>query len=73
MASLLTLAPGVGLALVPKCPMCVAAYLAPFGMGMAAASTLAPWCAPLGVALIALAALGWLRALRRTRSGGQVL
>jgi len=42
-ASLLTLAPGVGLALLPKCPLCLAAYLAPFGLGMAAAGTLAPW------------------------------
>jgi hypothetical protein len=64
-ASSLTLALGVGLALVPKCPMCLAAYLSLFGLGMTAASLLSPWCAPLALALILAAALGLARSLRR--------
>jgi hypothetical protein len=53
--SALTLALGVALALVPKCPMCIAAYLSVFGLGMAAAGALAPWCLPLALAMILVA------------------
>jgi|SRR6185295_15122775 len=69
-ASALTLALGVGLALVPKCPMCLVAYLSVFGLGMTAASVLSPWCAPLALALIVAAALGLGRSFRRR--GGAV-
>ena len=56
MGSALTLALGVALALVPKCPMCIAAYLSVFGLGMAAAAALAPWCLPLALLLIVVSA-----------------
>ena len=52
--SALTLALGVALALVPKCPMCIAGYLSVFGLGMAAAGAIAPWCLPLALALALL-------------------
>jgi hypothetical protein len=66
--SALTLALGVALALVPKCPMCIAAYLSVFGLGMAAAGTLAPWCLPVAFALILMSAVWWLlsRPVHRT-------
>jgi hypothetical protein len=64
-ASALTLALGVGLVLVPKCPMCLVAYLSLFGLGMTAASMLSPWCAPLALALIVAAALGLVWSFRR--------
>jgi len=42
---------------VPKCSLCVAAYLSLFGLGTAAATTIAPLfrlLAPLGLALLAI-------------------
>jgi hypothetical protein len=57
----------VALALVPKCPMCIAAYLSVFGLGMAAAGAIARWCLPLALALLLisgarLSGIRWLRA-----------
>lgn len=66
--SALTLALGVALALVPKCPMCIAAYLSVFGLGMAAAGALAPWCLPLALLLI-LASAARFFGVRWVRSG----
>ena len=62
------LASAVLLTLAPKCPLCVAAYLASFGLGAGAAALLAPLLRPaLGVfALAGLLALIW-RGIRRTR------
>ena len=69
--SALTLALGVALALVPKCPMCIAAYLSVFGLGMAAAGAIAPWCLPLAFALIVVSALWFGRARRRERQAAR--
>jgi hypothetical protein len=64
-------------ALVPKCPLCVAAALAAVGVGAGAASAMAPVVRPLllvGCALTVAAAAGaWLwRVARRApaRAGG---
>jgi hypothetical protein len=62
--SALTLALGLGLALAPKCPMCLAAYLSVFGLGMAAASAIAPWCLPRALALVLASAAWWARGKR---------
>lgn len=48
-----TLALGVGAMLLPKCPICLAAYLSLLGLG-AAAGSLAPLLFPLGALLVAL-------------------
>ena len=54
------------LALVPKCPLCVAALLSSLGLGMTAATALAPFARPGAVVLAAsaIALLGWLEARR---------
>ncbi|HVY28732.1 MAG TPA: hypothetical protein VHB79_19385 [Polyangiaceae bacterium] len=62
----------LGLLLMPKCPLCVAAYLVSLGVGVEAAHSAAPFVRPLAwlLVLAALAALGlglW-RARSRTRS-----
>lgn len=74
-ATLLRAAPSLGAALVavliPKCPMCVGAYLASFGFGAAAAASAAPLVRPAlfmlaGVSLVIAALMAW----RRRGSGG---
>jgi hypothetical protein len=47
----LSILPGVLLVLAPKCPLCIAAYLAAFGLSTGAASAVAPWLRP-GAALL---------------------
>ena len=47
-----------GTLLIPKCPLCVAAALSTFGLGVAAADWLAPFVRVFGFALGALALLG---------------
>ena len=69
-ASSLTLALGVALALVPKCPLCLAAYLSLFGVGMAAAGAIAPWCLPLGVLLVVSTCLAFVRSRRALAASG---
>jgi hypothetical protein len=66
-ASSLGLALGLALAFLPKCPLCVVAYLSLFGVGMAAASALAPWLGPLALGLVAASALVLARSLRHAR------
>ena len=41
----------LGVALVPKCPLCVAAYLASVGVSVSAAAAVAPWLRPIVLAL----------------------
>jgi hypothetical protein len=61
----------LGLVLLPKCPLCIAAYLASFGLGAGAAAFAAPLVRPLGwlLATTACAALvhGWWRHARARR------
>jgi hypothetical protein len=55
-----TLSAAVGFVLIPKCPLCVAAYLTSFGIGATAATSAAPlvrWLA-LGLIFVASLALG---------------
>lgn len=59
------LAPGIVLALVPKCPACLAAYVA-LGTGIGISFTVAAWLRWLLIAAC-LAALGFLTARRIAR------
>ncbi len=59
--------PGRLLALVPKCPMCLAAYLAVFGVGAGTAALIAPWLRPVGIVLLGAAALATAWILFRAR------
>ena len=52
-----SLAAIVGTALVPKCPLCVAAALSALGMGAAAAHRMAPFVRTGGVVLAVMAGL----------------
>ena len=66
-ASLVALGPAaIALIALPKCPLCVAAQLAMLGIGVGAASAIAPLVWPLGLVLVAVA-LGIFarRAMRR--------
>lgn len=63
---------GLGAALAPKCPLCLAAYLSLFGVTLGAASTALALLRPLGIALCALAlAVIVLRRLRGACSEGK--
>jgi hypothetical protein len=66
---LLALGSGVGALLIPKCPLCIGVYLAPFGITVGAAATAAGLLRPLGGVLVALA-FGSLLVLRRRSRGG---
>jgi hypothetical protein len=65
---------GAGLGLValllPKCPLCLASYLALVGVGTAAGITIAELAAPavvvLAVTLVGAAMISWARDRRRT-------
>ena len=52
----------LAVALLPKCPLCVAAMLSGLGLGAAATGRLAPLVRPLGLALVvaALLAVAWM-------------
>jgi hypothetical protein len=54
-----------GLILMPKCPLCVAAYLVSFGVGASAAHAVAPLIRPAAWLLMAAAALALVASLRR--------
>ena len=69
-ASLLALAATAALAIaVPKCPLCLAAQLAFLGVGLSAASAIAPWLLPCAIAL-GLLTLGLLRRTKLPGSAG---
>jgi hypothetical protein len=62
----------LGVALLPKCPLCIAAYLTSFGLGSAAAAVAAPLLRPFawllaGASFLALAGSAW-RKLRVPRA-----
>ena len=65
------LAEGLLLALVPKCPLCVAAMLSFWGLGAGVAGALAPWLRPVALLSAALCALALAVVLRR-RAGAPV-
>jgi hypothetical protein len=70
-----SLAALLSLVFLPKCPLCIAAYLAGLGLGSAAAAFAAPLVRPLAVvlAIMAGAALlrsGW-RYFRRARANAR--
>jgi hypothetical protein len=56
-------------ALVPKCPMCVVAYLSLFGLGGGLAVSVYPLLRPMSVVLVALAATVVSLQQLRTRYG----
>ena len=50
----LGLLPGIGAALIPKCPACLVAYLSFAGLGLGAAASIAPLLRPIGLSIAAL-------------------
>jgi hypothetical protein len=54
--------------LVPKCPLCVAAWLGAAGIGAGAATLVAPFVRPAALLLAALALLSFVGSLRRGRA-----
>jgi hypothetical protein len=57
-----------GLLLLPKCPLCVAAYLVSLGLGLEAARDAAPFVRPVAWALVLLAVAALVLSLRRARN-----
>jgi hypothetical protein len=60
-----SLAAGLGLAVVPKCPLCIAAYLMSAGVGAEVATTAAPIVRVLAGVLLAAAAIALIVSRRR--------
>lgn len=54
-------------ALVPKCPLCVAAYLTSFGLGAGASHSAAPFVRPFGFTVAGVAALALVLGVWRSR------
>jgi len=46
---------GIAAVIAPKCPLCLAAYLALLGIGSATARSIAPFLLPVGIGLLTLA------------------
>jgi hypothetical protein len=59
---------GLGLLLLPKCPLCLAALLSAAGLGAGLASCVASLLRPIAVGLMGLALLGVALAARRSLS-----
>jgi hypothetical protein len=70
LAGLRWLAPGVGLALIPKCPMCLAGYIA-FGTGLSVSMPVAAGLR-IGMFIVCLAAIGWLVVAKVRRHAGRM-
>lgn len=56
----------LGAALLPKCPLCIAAALSALGVGAAVSHGVAPWLRPLAIAFSAVVAIAWMWRTRRT-------
>lgn len=61
------IAAGIGLVLLPKCPLCIAAYLMSLGVGAEVASTAAPLLRPIAAIAIAAAVIAMIATLLRAR------
>lgn len=60
----------IAAALVPKCPLCIVAYLTAFGVSAAVANHLAPWLLPAVWGLLAVVTFYvGLRLVQRRRAG----
>jgi hypothetical protein len=57
----------LALAFLPKCPLCIAAYLTAFGMSASIAAILAPYLRPSAALLVVAALLGCTFGLWRAR------
>lgn len=57
----------LGVVLMPKCPLCVAAYLASIGASPGTAAALAPWARPAAWLLLALSLVAWWLGWARSR------
>ena len=60
----------IALALLPKCPLCAAAYLTALGLSASIAAVLAPFLRLAAMLLVVAALLACLFALWRTRERG---
>jgi membrane protein implicated in regulation of membrane protease activity len=63
---------GLVLALAPKCPLCLAAYLSVFGVGAGVAAATAPWLRPVTTVVLALALIFTLAAWISHRRGSDL-
>ena len=52
--------------LLPKCPLCIAAFLGAVGFGATGASLVAPWLRPACVVLAVIGAMTFVASRRRT-------
>jgi hypothetical protein len=57
----------LGVVLLPKCPLCIAAYLAGIGASAGTAALLAPWARPAAWSLLAVSLGSWLFGWLRRR------
>lgn len=62
------IAAALGLVLLPKCPLCIAAYLVSFGVGTSAAALAAPLIRPLAMLLAGTALLALLVGVARSKA-----
>lgn len=62
-----TLVPWIALATLPKCPLCIVAYLSAIGIGAGIAGPLASVALPAAVVALAVIAVAVVRMARRAR------